>query len=571
MRRIVGSGCIRRSINVITGAGKGHARVLAVLLVIALLVTSLPASATTSSSAHAATRERSSLASQLYIDVSTTLSSIASWVRGYVRSESPVASQPYVPVAAYLNPAPPFISQPTGLSVTSVSATSVSLSWTPPAGGADHYQVERTESIAGPFFFVGNASGATYNDTSVTNLHAYLYRVRAVSAQGAISTPSNMALGTAISFEFQTLANQIIKAQHYHDVRTAINKVRGVAGLSDYAWARGTLSGLTVNAADTTEMRSALDAALTALSIPVTAYTDSTLTVGVTLIKATHLEELQSRSTRGQSTSSGPADSDSSTARLDPMNETGGGGENPLSRNFNWNLPLVSLPGRAGLGLSLTLSYNSLVWTKIGTSAIAFDKDNGFLGPGFRVGFPVIQPLYFNSEVGKNAFLLIGSDGTHTELRQVNTSALYESADSSHMLLDSNTMILSLTDGTQMTYELRGGEYKCAKIKDRNGNYITVSHNAAGRVDTVTDTAGRIITFNYDGTGLLTSITQQWNQTTSPVTHYWARFEYADHQRGGTLLFCGSTLYAKFHLITPWFVRLLRWAECRLLCTWTRH
>ena len=32
-------------------------------------------------------------------------------------------------------------------------------------------------------------------------------------------------------------------------------------------------------------------------------------------------------------------------ARLDPLNATGGGGENPLSQNFNWNLPLVSLPG----------------------------------------------------------------------------------------------------------------------------------------------------------------------------------------------------------------------------------
>ena len=79
-----------------------------------------------------------------------------------------------------------------------------------------------------------------------------------------------MALGTAITFEFQTLANQIIKAQHYHDVRTAINKVRGVAGMADYAWARGNLAGLNINATDTTEMRSALDAALTALSIPVT-------------------------------------------------------------------------------------------------------------------------------------------------------------------------------------------------------------------------------------------------------------------------------------------------------------
>ena len=57
---------------------------------------------------------------------------------------------------------------------------------------------------------------------------------------------------------------------------------------------------------------------------------------------------------------------------LDPLNQTGGGGENPLSRNFNWNLPLVGLsPGRAGSDLNLTLSYNSLVWTRNG-NAISF-------------------------------------------------------------------------------------------------------------------------------------------------------------------------------------------------------
>src|ERR1043166_3051843 len=85
----------------------------------------------------------------------------------------------------------------------------------------------------------------------------------------------------------------------------------------------------------------------------------------------------------------------STQARLDPLNQTGGGGENPLSRNFNWSLPLVRLPGRAGMDLGLTLSYNSLVWTKNG-SYVSFDDDRGFPSPGFRLGFPVIQPIYYN-------------------------------------------------------------------------------------------------------------------------------------------------------------------------------
>lgn len=219
-----------------------------------------------------------------------------------------------------------------------------------------------------------------------------------------------------------------------------------------------------------------------------------------------------------------------SIARLDPLNATGGGGENPLSQNFNWNLPLVSLPGRAGMDLGLSLSYNSLVWTKNDTY-ISFDEDNGFPGPGFHLGFPVIQPLHYNHETGKHAFLLLGPDGSRTELRQVSTAApnnlLFEAADSSHLLLDAGNMTLFTTDGTQLTYELQGNQFNCRQIKDRNGNYITIEY-VAGRLDKVIDTVGRQIRFNYDGIGLLTSITQLWKQGANQVEHQWARFAYTD-------------------------------------------
>ena len=128
--------------------------------------------------------------------------------------------------------------------------------------------------------------------------------------------------------------------------------------------------------------------------------------------------------------------SSNGVARLDPMNQTGGGGENPLSRNFNWSLPLVSLPGRAGMDLEFL--WLTTRWYGPGVVTTSnFDDDRGFPGPGFRLGFPVIQPLYYNSEVGKYAFLLISPDGSRTELRQVGTSGLFEAADSSYLLLDS--------------------------------------------------------------------------------------------------------------------------------------
>ena len=506
-------------------------RLISVSVLVVVLLSLAPVGPSASESLRKRPRSQKKLDQRSWLAGLQSYASFGNWLLGKLpdrgKREGEMSVGP--PVTAYLNPAPFFLDAPTNLTVTSTSDTQVVLSWTAPAGAVDHYQVERSQSISGPFVFRANATGTSFPDGATTD-QAYLYRVRAVTAGGAVSLPSNMALGTATSFEFSSLAGQLIKAQHFYDVRTAINAVRVVANLPVATWSpRQTLGGLLVQANDVQEMRNKLDEALTALSITVTSYQDATLNTGATgtLIQAIHIQQLQTRSTRGSSNSSGPLDSDTATTRLDPMNATGGGGENPLSRNFNWNLPLVSLPGRAGLDLGLTLSYNSLVWTRTGTNSITFDKDIGFPAPGFRLGFPVIEPSYFNAEVGKDAFLLIGSDGSRTELRKVDGSTtLFEAADSSHLLFDSSSLILHTTDGTQLTYDPQGGEYKCTEIKDRNGNYISVSYTQAGDINTITDTVGRVITFEYTN-GLLTAIKQTWNQIpTNPPVHYWARFEY---------------------------------------------
>jgi hypothetical protein len=205
--------------------------------------------------------------------------------------------------AGYLRPAPLFINAPTNLVVTATTSASVSLSWTAPAGFVDHYEVVRSENKNGPFAFVSNAAGTTFNDTTVTSLHAYLYSVRAVGTGGIASASSNMMLGTAISFEFSQLQGRQVKAQHFHDVRTAINAVRAVANLPAATWVRGNLSGLDIKADDVQEMRNKLGEALTALAISIPAYDDAVLNTGAngTSIKGIHIEQLQARSTRGSS------------------------------------------------------------------------------------------------------------------------------------------------------------------------------------------------------------------------------------------------------------------------------
>src|SRR5262252_6709197 len=100
-------------------------------------------------------------------------------------------------------------------------------------------------------------------------------------------------------------------------------------------------------------------------------------------------------------------------AMLAPMNRVGTGREDLLSRNYNWGLPLIGLPGRAGLDLNLTLSLNSLIWTKSGGN-IHFDN-SGFPATGFHLGFPELKTYFYNSEAGVGSRLVIMPSGERYE------------------------------------------------------------------------------------------------------------------------------------------------------------
>jgi RHS repeat-associated protein len=213
------------------------------------------------------------------------------------------------------------------------------------------------------------------------------------------------------------------------------------------------------------------------------------------------------------------------TARTRPENETGDSGVTLGSRNFNWSLPIVGLAGRAGLDLSISLYYNSLVWTRQG-NAIQYNADHGSPAPGFQIGLPRLQSQYFDSDDAAYAYAMITPSGGRVELKQVGTSGVYESSDSNYTQLSfsDSTPVVKTTDGTQYVFGTQvSGEWRCTKIEDRNGNYVSASYNSTnGHISTITDTLGRVINFHYDGDNNLATITQYWGGT----THTWATFIY---------------------------------------------
>jgi RHS repeat-associated protein len=212
------------------------------------------------------------------------------------------------------------------------------------------------------------------------------------------------------------------------------------------------------------------------------------------------------------------------TARTRPENEVGDPGVTLGSRNFNWGLPIVQLPGRSGLDLSIALYYNSLVWTKQGNS-IQYNADHGTPAPGFQIGLPRLQAQYLDSDDGTYAYTMITPSGGRVELKLV-SSGVYESSDGtySQLTFSGSTPIVKATDGTQYVFGVAlSGEYRCTQIKDRNGNYISATYNTSnGHLLTITDTLGRVISFNYDNDSNLSTIQQTWGNT----THTWATFIY---------------------------------------------
>jgi RHS repeat-associated protein len=206
----------------------------------------------------------------------------------------------------------------------------------------------------------------------------------------------------------------------------------------------------------------------------------------------------------------------------DPGNERGNPPGRPEadgagSSNFQLAAPVITLPGR-GLDLSLTLSYNSRLWHKAGSN-ITFDIDHDWPAPGWSLGFGKMALMGLNS-----GSMLVDADGTrHAYAGTVTTYYPGTTYFSGHTIdgtfidythYTSNGAITwgeaRYPNGTVIVYGAPGqGAVYPTQITDATGNYITITYrnNAGPNIETVKDTLGRVISFHYDASNLLTAIT----------------------------------------------------------------
>lgn len=162
---------------------------------------------------------------------------------------------------------------PSNLIAAATSSTEVQLSWAAAAGPPSQYVVERTATTSWE-----NATAITVPGTSTTytdtppaggGVVAYLYRVRAVSAAGAQSGPSETDLATTVAFtgDDQIAPGAVIRAAQLVKLRRAVNAVRALAGLPPATWTYPDPSSApserrTIYLEDVAELRSGIDPAL---------------------------------------------------------------------------------------------------------------------------------------------------------------------------------------------------------------------------------------------------------------------------------------------------------------------
>lgn len=189
---------------------------------------------------------------------------------------------------------------PAGLLATFEPAARIGVTWAPPAGPVDHYEVERAETPAGPFQTLSSDQKTTNFVDAVPGgaARAYFYRVRAAWAGGGLSPYSNVDMATAFSFADDPLnaggVRTPVKALHFAQLREAVNAVRGAAGLPPFDWTGAApAAGGAVRAVHVNDLRRGLREALAALGLPPPAYEEPDPVGPGQPVKAPHVQQLR--------------------------------------------------------------------------------------------------------------------------------------------------------------------------------------------------------------------------------------------------------------------------------------
>jgi hypothetical protein len=195
------------------------------------------------------------------------------------------------------------------------------------------------------------------------------------------------------------------------------------------------------------------------------------------------------------------------------------------SQSYNYTIPILALPGRAGNNLVLNLYYSSRVWgVDTVNSNVTFNPDRDYPSYGFRLDYGFVETT--------NGVVVTEGDGTKHALTLSNGANLFDSTDGTYMEYNTQANTLTYRLGTIVQYQPFPSDsslFRPISITDTNGNFVSITYVSGHDqlISTITDTVGRVINFNYmqDGSNRLASISQNLHPsgTQTYVTFTWGQ------------------------------------------------
>lgn len=187
----------------------------------------------------------------------------------------------------------------TGVEAHATSTSNVQVTWTGSCATTCHiYRTADnvTYTLLNP---VTTVTTPPYNDGTVTNGAAYLYKVRA--SNGTESADSNRDLATVIIYTNTIVVGGTIDAVDSNEMRVAIDAVRTLDGIGKGSYTFGTGNPVrltadvdTIYALDINEMRTNLDTAYNELLAVHPTYTNTVTGGGTMTVKALDFNEVRS-------------------------------------------------------------------------------------------------------------------------------------------------------------------------------------------------------------------------------------------------------------------------------------
>lgn len=172
------------------------------------------------------------------------------------------------------------------------SSSQVALSWNA-AAGATSYVVMRSANNA-PFSHVTTTSNLFYSDTGVAAGTGYRYEILALNNCPVSLGYSNIELVVPFAWTDPFLSTGThVKAAHFVELRSAVNAARAALGWEDLTFSGPIAPGQTVLRSHLVDLRVAVDAVRAGVGMASVPYTDPTVIVGLTRIRALHILDLR--------------------------------------------------------------------------------------------------------------------------------------------------------------------------------------------------------------------------------------------------------------------------------------